>query len=351
MTSPKSKQLLPARRAFTLVELLISMAIICLIMIMLVQVTGATQRLWVDGRSKASEFRESRTAFESMTRQIGQATLNTYWDYDTPSLPSKYIRQSDLHFVVDQASNLLQLGDPTPTHAIFFQGPIGVDEQKSNDILDDTINAWGYYLDYGSDLSLRPSFLADGQRIPGRIRSRLMEFRQPSERLQVFGLNLRGMTSTTRSDYYTWFSGSTDSNIVTYSSHPIAENIIALVISPRLSLPLKGGQPDPAEYTTVAPNYLYDSREFQWNTASDPRVQLSRNQLTPAVQVTMVAIDEIGVQRLGNRAATLVDPTWFKQVSSYPTDLKSLTDLLTNNHANYRVFNANVTIRNSKWSQ
>jgi len=42
-------------------------------MLMLLQMTGAVQRVWLDGRAKTSQFREARTAFEAMTRQVSQA--------------------------------------------------------------------------------------------------------------------------------------------------------------------------------------------------------------------------------------------------------------------------------------
>lgn len=340
--------------AFTLVELMGSMAVIAVIMLMLLQITGSTQRLWLDGRAKASQFREARAAFEATTRQLSQATLNTYWDYDDPLEPTKYERQSDLHFVCGPVASMLNAGEPTPTHGVFFQAPIGMVEDPANESLSDLLNAWGYYVVYGSDLKSRPAFLQDGNRIAERARYRLMEYRQPSERFQVFARQLRKGNLVNTDDYYTWFSGKSSSDLLVSYSRPLAENIVAMVISPRLQLPTRqDGEPDPEEYLRIAPDYFYDSREFQWNKSGEERVKLTRNQLPPTLLVTMVAIEETSAARLSERgkAADLINPDWFQQVEDYADDLEALEKKLIDERVNYRVFSGAVAMRNSKWSE
>jgi uncharacterized protein (TIGR02599 family) len=346
----KNRPAILPREGFTLVEMLVSLCLISLTMVILFQVTGATQRIWLDGRAKSSQFREARTAFEAMTRQLAQATLNTYWDYDNPGLPTKYVRQSDLHFVAGPTSTLLPAGAPTPTHAVFFQAPLGMVEQTANERLNGLMNSWGYYLKYDSDLASRPDFLSNGQRVPARVRHRLMEFRQPSEDFQVFARNLRMSISKTPADYYRWFSGTTE---LQHVSQPLAENVVALIVSPRLSLPAKNGAPDPAEYQRIAPRYRYDSREFQWATSSADRIERTRNQLPPTVLVTMVAIDEISARRLADsgQAANLVDEQWFQETTEFADDMAALEARLVGRRANYRTFTSTVTLRNSKWSE
>src|SRR3954468_13786824 len=68
--------------AFTLVELIASASVIALLMLMLVQMSKATGDTWKKGLSKAEQFRETRRAFEIVTRRLASATLNTYWDYE-----------------------------------------------------------------------------------------------------------------------------------------------------------------------------------------------------------------------------------------------------------------------------
>ena len=71
----------PESRAFTLVELLVAMAVLTLIMLVLVSITNSTSVIWRSTTSEVEQFRAARNAFESMTRRISQATLNTCWDY------------------------------------------------------------------------------------------------------------------------------------------------------------------------------------------------------------------------------------------------------------------------------
>ena len=124
-----------AREAFTLIELLVSMAVLSLLMVMVFQMVDGVQKTWSLARSRVSQFRESRTAFEAVTRSLAQATLNPYWDYDygnwkyttdpdRPTAPTGYQRQSELHFISGPSFELLGHVDGAgnrPGHAIFFQ--------------------------------------------------------------------------------------------------------------------------------------------------------------------------------------------------------------------------------------
>src|SRR5450432_647945 len=151
----------PARRSgFTLVELLLSTAVISLLCLVLVQITGATANTWRYTSNKIEQFQAARSGFESMTRKISQATLNTYWDYDSPTAltsstgaPAKYIRQSDLRFICGPtASGTAQLvpapARSFPTQGIFFHAPLGfVDRTTSNYRgLENLLNIWGYFV-------------------------------------------------------------------------------------------------------------------------------------------------------------------------------------------------------------
>ncbi len=135
--------------AFTLVELLVSTAIIALLMVILAQMTGQTSNTWHYTSSKAEQFRDARNAFDTMTRRISQATLNTYWDYDSYEKPTEFVRRSELRFICGPVQNgpigpSLSYSDPVtskpvgpwrldtsgataprPSHGIFFQAPFG----------------------------------------------------------------------------------------------------------------------------------------------------------------------------------------------------------------------------------
>ena len=120
--------------AFTLVELLASAAVIVLLMLMLVQMSKSTGDTWKNGLSKAEQFRESRRAFEVVTRRLASATLNTYWDYqlsgsgvmaDPTALPKNFGRQSELRFRTLPMENVATEAGYHPTHGVFFQAPFG----------------------------------------------------------------------------------------------------------------------------------------------------------------------------------------------------------------------------------
>ena len=71
----------PTSKAFTLVEVMVSTAIIGLIMLVLVAMTNQTSATWRSTTEKIEKFQEARDGFEAMTRRLAQATLNTNWDY------------------------------------------------------------------------------------------------------------------------------------------------------------------------------------------------------------------------------------------------------------------------------
>src|SRR6478735_840150 len=135
-----------AAAAFTLIELLLSMTILTILMLIVTQVIGVVQKTWVRANSRASEFREARGAFDTLARNLSQATLNTYWQSVDPLgnatktyqkvgsspnavLANAYVRQSELQFICGPTSHILG-GNANPSdnpgHAVFFQAPLGV---------------------------------------------------------------------------------------------------------------------------------------------------------------------------------------------------------------------------------
>jgi uncharacterized protein (TIGR02599 family) len=178
-------------RGFTLVELLVSMTVVALLMGVLLQTVFQTQNIWTGARNRIEEFREARVAFESITRRLSQATLNSVWDYDNPTTPTRYQRYSDLHFVsgpsykTSGGQGLLQTVDKACGHAVFFQAPMGFAGQETGgtapsaayDNMEELLNGWGFYVQYRSDLPDRPAFMRDDKdRNPERETFSLLEF-------------------------------------------------------------------------------------------------------------------------------------------------------------------------------
>jgi uncharacterized protein (TIGR02599 family) len=326
------------------------MAISVVLMLILVSITSATQRMWSYTTGKVEQFREAREAFESVTRRISQATLNTYWDYHYPTtsstVPDSYIRQSELRFISGPGlAGSASSTPPRPGHSIFFQAPLGfVSNPASYPGLNNLLNTWGYYVEFANDSAFQPPFYALLNK-PQRYRFRLMEMMEPSDSLTLYaftsGTNANGAKCTTYNgtDWFTTPLGNTS------PKRAIAENVIALVILPKLTPgdEAAGGYTD----TSLAPAYTYDST----STNADPNLN-PHNQLPPVVQVTMVAVDEASYNRFQSGSSMPnLDSNLFSNASNYSADLQTLQTNLQNSKLNYHVFTTNVSIKGAKWSR
>jgi uncharacterized protein (TIGR02599 family) len=393
------------QRGFTLVELLVAMGLLSLVLVLLASMTNSTASSWRFTSGKIEQFRGATNAFEALTRRLSQATLNTYWDYNSPIAPTLYFRQSELRFIsgiaqatgTDTGAVFLSGATTRPTDAIFFQAPLGfVDESPLIDNpnfggLDTLVNTWGYYVEYNQDV--RPAFLNPNSPThipnppPFRNRYRLMELMQPSNQMTIYnytsgydttGTNPRNLNyvtnpalpglsvptlasgpSTYDSTGRNWFM---DAMTAAHPAvHVLAENVIALVLLPKLTpqdeqnLEIAGSIPSATPGTSLSPYYSYDS------TASNSNPYLnSQNQLPPVVQVTLVAIDEASANRMSPTDVTNLDTELaglFSNSSNYATDLKlnssnpnNLESYLIAHKINYRIFSSDVAIRGAKWS-
>lgn len=337
---------------FTLVELLVSMAVLSLLLMVVVGIVGETGAVVHKTTARASQFQEARTAFESMSRNLSQATLNTYYDYfdsegKTRSdvgtsgifVPASYGRQSELRFRSGPASALLATSASlNPAHAVFFQAPLGFSNGTNKAGLRNLLNTWGYYLEFRPDTD-RPSFLSGAT----RYRYRLMEFMQPTEEMDIY------------SDPSQWLSTAAGGN----RSHVLASNIIALVILPKL--PSQGNANDltvDADGDKLAPNYAYDSTTTgaAANAETGSKGALnSKNQLPPVIEITMVGIDEASASRLENGST----PPDFGMDSLFSDakpdqrreDLATLQETLSASRASFRVFSTEISLPGAKWSR
>ncbi len=328
---------------FTLVEVLVSSVLLVLLLTILLGVVNQTSSAWRYSTSKVEQFRGARSAFESITRRLSQATLNTYWDYQYTGsgaslVPSKYIRQSDLRFwsgdmqAVEKNAN-------RPGHGVFFQAPMGMVEATSYSGLPNLLNTWGYFVEFKSEEGIRPPFLeSPTSPIAGRYRFRLMEAIQPSERLDVYQKTM----GTPNYAGKEWIKSLTNRK---ENVRVLSENVIALVLLPKLS-----EKEDPTGFK-LSPSYTYDSSVSRPDPAID-----SKNQLPPTVQVTLVALDELSALRVANEANQPVlvpgmDKLFLSTAAKYSEDLTTLETGLAQKRLSYRVFTTQVSIRGAKWSR
>lgn len=319
---------------FTLVELMVSVGLIALVALILVSMTNSTAATWRYTTGRIEQFRGANSAFESITRNLSQATLNTYWDYNDPNAPTKYLRQSDLRFITGKTDKLVPSGIRRPTQSIFFQAPLGFVDDTANNFtgLDNLINTWGYYVEFRDDATTRPAFISPTL-VPARYRYRLMELMQPSNSLSVYA------NPTTKN----WFAPLL--NASPSPAHVLAENVVALVVLPKLSL-----KEETATGKKLSKDYAYDSTV----TGTDAEIN-PKNQLPPIVQVTLVAIDEGSATRIANDATrpafdSSLD-SLFNVSANFDADLATLQTTLTAQRVSFRVFTSSVSIRGAKWSR
>lgn len=322
-------------------------AIIVVMIGFLVGVMDQTTRVWSGASAKVEQFREARTGFERVTSRLSQATLNTYWDYDNPTKPTRYQRQSELRFITGSAPGLLgaSTSGARITHAMFFNAPLGVTGNVTYSGLANALNTFGYFAELADDTGQRPPFITTAM-IPARWRFRLMEFSQPTENFSVYQYTNGNPGAVTNA----WFS--TDANNAAGLKRVVSENVIAFIITPRLAkaeeLPL---QATPT-HSPLAPNYSYSS------TSTNATAQLNpKNQLPPVVQLTMVAIDEKSADKLGLSSIGQADIfkitalSLFTDTKKFTADLATLEATLATMRVRYRIFTTNVHIRAAKWSR
>jgi uncharacterized protein (TIGR02599 family) len=341
--TPRSKR----NGAFTIVELLVVSVLIALLLMVLISTTDATRRVWSGTTGRIEQFSESREAFESMTRRLSQATLNTYWDYDDPTKPTRYIRQSELRFISGPAQGLIEGEGTRPAHSVFFQAPLGFSTDANFSKFGNIVNTWGYFLEFGSDEQERPPFIGSLKPpVPLRHRFRLMELMEPAESLSLYQFTSGEDSSGKRKNNsylgHEWFQQPLQLSGTARPARVLAENVLALILLPKLSV-----QED-ATTSRLAPKYSYDS------TTSHPDPNINpKNQLPPVIQVTLVSAEEASFSRLqsGNIPPDFGLEELFKDASKYYEDMRQLETTLAGRKLNYRIFSTNVSLRGAKWSR
>lgn len=327
-----------ARRAFTLLELLVAMAITAVIIGLLLIMVQSTTELWQKNTGRAKSFAAARAAFESMTRTISASTLNTYLDYynaaresraagDLNFRPNIYGRQSDLHFITGNNLVANQQGG-----AAFFTVPFDFEVNTANRGTGGQLNGVGYFVRLTSDSTLPPHITNNPPRY------RLHQFLQPTTNLKVMNANFSGNA---------WFES--DVNATPPANiYPLAANIVAFAVLPKLS-DLEVPEPQDPN-ASLSTDYSYNTRVI-WPSGSQPGTM---HQLPPIVTVIMVALDENSAKRVENGAPLTTmgfDPaTIFSITSDLEENLATIAEELSDRNLNYRIFRAEIPLRTAKWS-
>ncbi len=330
--STRGRSACAAGEAFTLVELLVAMAVLGVITVIMVSMVSTVQKIAKQTTSRVEQFRESRRAFDRIGQRLSQATLNAYYDYVDSSgnprttnnaatfNPSRYARISELRYLQTNASAFDALrGGDMKGQAVFFQAPIGKATNTDLSGLDALLNTVGYYIEKGSDADQRP-LPVEAAGIMARNRYRLFECVQPAENFSVYS-HTSGK-ATNRS--VEWVEDALTSN----NTYPLAENIVALVFS--------------AVYPNTNGTWLTNAN-YSSAPRGNPSQRIEENNLPPKVRVGMIAVDEPSARRIEEEDLSLTDPLDYD-------DLSVLEGELIEKKLNFRRFESTVTIGASKWS-
>jgi uncharacterized protein (TIGR02599 family) len=324
-----------ARGGFTLVEALVTVALLLAILVALVEFMANVDRAWQ--AAAADPFAEAANGFETVVSRLASATLEPYQDYaDTtgafrtassgPSfVPDHLARRSDLAFATGPASGpggwLSGSGRVTAGDAVFFVAPQGYTQTEAHLGLERLLNAMGYFVDFGDEAEA-PAFAPPATH---RWRWRLESVRQPAESLAVYTLS----TSPA------WVQPLAQSGAPT---SVLAENVVALIVLPERAV----NDTAPA----IAADFQYDSRD-----AGNP---LTRDQLPPRLEVALVAIDEASAQilaaRNGSQPPALIPATLFVSAAQLSSDLATLDALLTAQRIQHRIFQRDILLPAAAWT-
>ena len=364
-------RILPGRKGFTLVEMLVAITVLVILLGILFTITNTVAKTVVNASVKIDTFAAARSAFDVMSQRLSQATLNTYWDYDNPIAPTVYYRQSDLQFLVRQN----QQNNTGGTYSgygqeVYFSTPCMYSADSTLRSTDGLLNACAFFVTYGPDTNFRPGTLSSST----RYRYRLMQGLEPTENLATYSGWTATPTGTTTGAWTSYWNGqatywnthawinNTIGNPGTGTPNtndtPLVNNVIALIIWPRLS-PV-----DDPTGNVLTRNYTYDSQGAESTLAASGTQPKTSNQLPPTVQITMIVISETSAARIDTHSAT--PPSVIENAlknkfngsstsdcstyTQYQSDLASVSASLSAAHITFEILNTSVTMKESKWS-
>lgn len=339
-------------RAFTLVEVLVSMVILAMMMLIITTVISQAQRSWKAASSKVSQFREARLAFDTITRNLRQASIDTHrtflwgtatYSSDPLAPPSGSGRYAHLGIKFDTANRLVSGGGGAaelPGHAVIFQAPLGktaMGEGSTVDIsgLKNLLCTRGYFVQFGTDASFLPLQLAS--RLQAKYRYRLYEYQPNTENNTVYNIS-------SNQDWAT-----IDLSDARNTVRPLADNILMLGFAVSFA----------SAATDTVPRLAGNSEtnlEYGFNSYEAPEAA-KKYRLPRYAHVFMIAMDEESAARLAqihntsppdtvrSSGATFTSPN---QLFGQTGDLAKVRAYMDSQRLNYRIFNSAVLIVGSE---
>lgn len=326
-----------ASGGFTLIEILVACVVFAILVALLLSALGQTSSITQRANQSLAATQTARGAFDLIARNVSQATLMSYWDYQDSNgnfrteenragfQPANYGRNSELHFVIGNAGANSWPGTTGTGQAIAFQLPSDYAVTDANRGLTTLLSACGYYIEYGAREPL-PSPFSESTPI---YRYRLMQALEPAEDLAVYD------TPTGRA----W------ANALSANAVPVADNVVYLLLWPRKS------QSEDTDGDVLSGDFSYDSRA---DVSANPQPETA-NQLPPVLQVTLVSIDESSATRFctGSTPPMEIASAFaglFRNArqSQFEADLTTLETRFSEADIGFRIFTTLVPLRESK---
>ncbi|HSI61881.1 MAG TPA: Verru_Chthon cassette protein C [Candidatus Saccharimonadia bacterium] len=343
------------RVGFTLVEVLLSITILSVVLVTTTMLLDASLGQLRIAEARLAQFREAQAAFETMSLRLAGCDISPYYGYeyqnqDQNTVPIGHKLQSDLHFVSGPARSGPQplfASGQHPGHAIFFHGTYGFTEDDNWSGFGTLLNSWGFFVEFGDDSTTRAAFLNGTGGAPRRYRFRLRELQVPAEQVRTYAAKLN--SESTQEKIFAWFR---DSKAASGQVHTVAENILALIITPLVPPGSKDANGSDIGVNGLAPAYYYDTRNYQHARTS--QAESTRHRLPPLLNLTLIALDEASAQRLedlhGAAMPNLGMDLLFQDATRYHQDIQTLETSLQGLKLNYRVFSTTVRLRNARWT-
>src|ERR1700677_2998267 len=156
-------------RGLTLLEVLITLAILLIILVTVVQFMTEIDQAWKS--AAADPFAEAQNAFETVAHNLATATLAPYQDYadstgafrsNSAFVPDHLARRSDLDFVCGPGAGtnglLTASGRTTTGSGVFFLAAQGYTQTYAHTGMEHLLNTMGYLVEFGDD-DAAPGFI------------------------------------------------------------------------------------------------------------------------------------------------------------------------------------------------
>jgi uncharacterized protein (TIGR02599 family) len=300
----------------SLLELLVSMAVVSVLMVLMVQVLSGALRVWTLGRAKMERYRAGREGMVVLEDRLSHVSMAQRWEYEyepgAPAIPKAYVAASELRFVCGPAELWLdsQAGRRLTGHTVMYarSGREAGGSEKGGQM-----RSGAFFVAYGEE----PPGGAVG--VEKKRRHRLYEVSEPVVWGEgaLFGEGWRGRGVE--------------------RGRMVAENVVLLVVVPMREKVMDNG--------VLTLGSRFDSAEHG-------------HEVPPQVRLILVGIDEASAERLeaANLLEGLVPGGLFDEwedAGDLEADLAVLRrrfDGEMGMPVSYQIFDTTVAIPTSRWN-